>query len=325
MAKVTKTDTNVASVPVGSTPTPQPAPASVEKPATLKSLLERDDVKSKFRELLGKRSSSFVTSVLQVVASSDQLKHADPMSVMQSAAVAATLDLPLNNNLGFAYIVPYNNRQKDGSYKTVGQFQIGWKGYQQLAQRSGQFVRLNVSDVREGEIKHFDRLSGDIEFQWIQEEEVRRALPVIGYVSYFKLINGFEKSLYMTMGDLKEHAKKYSKTYQKGFGNWVDDFDSMARKTVIKLNLSRNAPLSVEMQTAINVDQAVIKDVETEDVEYIDNDVVLEQPVSLEELQVLYELKSDTLDDDEKAYADRIISNKEVNSYTKLYKHLSSK
>jgi recombination protein RecT len=236
----------------------------------IKQFFEQDNVKAKFQELMGRRSTQFITSVLQIAASNDLLKNADPVSVFNAAAVAATLDLPLNNSLGYAFIVPFNTKQKDGTYKTLAQFQLGSKGFKQLAQRSGQFLTLNDSDVREGEIEHYNRLTGEIRFNWVQDDKARQELPVIGYVSYFKLINGFEHTLYMTVEQLKQHGLKYSQTFKKGFGLWKDDFDAMARKTVIKLNLSKNAPLSVEMQTAINKDQAVINNPETEDVEYVD-------------------------------------------------------
>jgi len=237
---------------------------------SVKQFFEQDNVKSKFNELLGKRSTQFITSVLQIVASNDLLKNAEPASIFNAAAVAATLDLPLNNSLGMAYVVPFNTRQKDGTYKTLAQFQLGAKGIKQLALRSGQFLSLHDSDVREGEIKGHDRLSGKINFEWIQDDKERLAKPIIGYVSYFKLLNGFEHTMYMTVEQLKQHGLKYSQTFKKGFGLWKDDFDAMCRKTIIKLNLSKNAPLSVEMQTAVKVDQSVIKDADTEDVEYVD-------------------------------------------------------
>jgi recombination protein RecT len=237
---------------------------------SVKQFFEQDNVKSKFNELLGKRSTQFITSVLQIVASNDLLKNAEPASIFNAAAVAATLDLPLNNSLGMAFVVPFNTRQKDGTYKTLAQFQLGAKGIKQLALRSGQFLSLHDSDVREGEIKGHDRLSGKINFEWIQDDKERLAKPIIGYVSYFKLLNGFEHTMYMTVEQLKQHGLKYSQTFKKGFGLWKDDFDAMCRKTIIKLNLSKNAPLSVEMQTAVKVDQSVIKDADTEDVEYVD-------------------------------------------------------
>lgn len=241
---------------------------------TAKDFFSKDTVKNKFQELLGKRAPQFITSVLQIVASNDLLSKADPPSIYQSAAVAATLDLPLNNSLGFAYIVPFNSKQKDGSYKVQAQFQIGAKGFKQLALRTSQFLTINDTDVREGEIKSHNRLTGEIKFEWEQDEKIRLALPIVGYVSYFKLINGFEKMKYMTMEGLKAHGVKFSQTFKKGYGLWKDDFDSMARKTVTKLNLSKDAPLSIELQNAITFDQGIIKNADKNEVEYPDNDVV---------------------------------------------------
>ncbi len=244
---------------------------------TAKSLFERVDVKDKFSELLGKRAPSFITSVLQIVSSNKMLADADPTSIYQSAAVAATLDLPLNNSLGFAYIVPYNEKQPDGTYKKVAQFQIGYKGFKQLALRSGQFLTINSVDVRLGEIKNHNRLSGEMEFSWVLDEKERESLPIIGYVSFFKLMNGYEQTYFMTIEKLSSHGKKYSQTFKKGFGLWKDDFDSMCLKTVTKLNLSKNAPLSIDMQKAVIADQSIVKNNETIDVSYPDNEVDKEQ------------------------------------------------
>lgn len=294
-------------------------------PMTVKALFAKDEVKTKFQEMMGKRAASFITSVLQITSQNEMLSSADPVSIYQSAAVAATLDLPLNNNLGFAYIVPYNSKQKDGSWRVVAQFQIGAKGFKQLALRSGQFLIINDTDVREGELKHYDRLTGEIEFEWIQDVKERLSKPIIGYASYFKLLNGFEKTYYMTSDELKEHGLRFSQTFKKGFGLWKDDFDGMARKTVIKLNLSKNAPLSVEMQKAVVADQAVVKDAETEDVDYVDNDTENDVSATLEEILSLYELKKESLTKDEMEAAQRIIDGKEKESYGKLFKLLKSK
>lgn len=241
---------------------------------TAKALFNKDEVKLKFQELLGKRSTSFITSVLQIVASNDLLAKAEPNSVYHSAAVAATLDLPLNNALGFAYIVPYKHNFKVGDQwhsKVVAQFQLGYKGYKQLALRSGQFVTIHATDVRDGELKSQDRLTGKMEFEWMPEGPERDAKAIIGYVSYFELLNGFSQTFYMTYDKLMKHAKRYSQSFQNNKGPWKDDPDSMCLKTVTKLNLSKNAPLSVEMQKALVVDQAVINDADTMDVTYVDN------------------------------------------------------
>lgn len=247
-----------------------------ENALTIKNLFGRDEVRNKFQEMLGKRAPSFITSVLQIVSSNALLAKADPHSVYHSAAVAATLDLPLNNNLGFAYIVPYNQKYKDENdnwkSKQVAQFQLGYKGFKQLALRSGQFKIMHATDVRDGELKELNRQTGAMEFEWIKDEEKRSKTKIVGYLSYFELLNGYTQNFYMTIGDLEKHGKKYSQTFKNDKGLWKDDFHSMCMKTVTKLNLSKNAPLSVDMQKAITFDQAIINDSETEDVTYVDNE-----------------------------------------------------
>jgi recombination protein RecT len=234
-----------------------------EEKNPIKSLFGRDDVKSKFSELLGKRATSFITSVLQIAAQNQQLATADAVSIYQAAAVAATLDLPLNQNLGFAYIVAYFDRKAN---KQLAQFQMGYKGFIQLAQRSGQFKSIYAAPIYKGQIVSEDPLNG-FEFDFTKKSD-----ELVGYAAKFKLLNGYEATLYMTVEQLKKHGAQYSQTFKKGFGLWKDNFDAMAQKTVLKLLLSKFAPLSVEMQRAVITDQAVINNAETEDVTYIDND-----------------------------------------------------
>jgi recombination protein RecT len=219
--------------------------------------LQQDNVKRKFEELLGKRASSFLTSVLQIVSNNSYLKNASPQSIYNAACVAATLDLPINNNLGFAYIVPYG---KDA------QFQMGYRGFIQLAQRSGQFKTISATPIYQGQIVAENPLTG-YEFDFT----VSKTGSPIGYAAYFKLLNGFEKTLYMTTEELKQHGLRFSQTFKRGQGLWKDDFESMALKTVIKLLLSKFAPLSVEMQQAVITDQGVIDNPDTLEVAYSDN------------------------------------------------------
>jgi recombination protein RecT len=296
---------------------------------TTKNLFAKDEVRGKFQEMLGKRATSFITSVLQIVASNKLLAKAEPHSVYHAAAAAATLDLPLNNNLGFAYIVPYNESVKDslGQWKKVqvAQFQMGYKGFIQLAQRSGQYRLINAVDVREGELIGKNLLTGEMVFKWEQDEEKRDALPIIGYVSYFELLNGFSKIMFMSVKKLKAHAKKYSKTYQQDKGQWIDNFDGMSLKTVLKLNISKYGPLSVDMQKAITFDQGVIKDTDTMDVTYADGTGELAEDaedapeeITYEELQKLYDENFPILGAQLNKDAKRIIERKEVDSYAKL-------
>lgn len=249
---------------------------------TVKTLFSRDDIRKRFEELLGKRAPAFITSVLQAVNSSDLLKDADPVTVLNAAATAASMDLPLNQNLGFAYIVPYNVKQSDGSYRTMAQFQIGYKGFIQLAQRSRQFLTISSATVYEGQLVESNPLTG-YKFDWSVKSD-----KVIGFVAYFKLINGFEKQLYMTVEEVKAHGLKYSKAFKKGEGMWVTNLIGMAHKTVLKLLLCRFAPLSIEMQKAVITDQAIVNDIDGQDVTYADNELP-EINKELERIRLLVE------------------------------------
>jgi recombination protein RecT len=240
--------------------------------AEINALLSQDNIKNKFESLLGKRSAGFISNIIQITNSNALLKKADPVSIINAAMVSATLNLPINPNLGFAYIVPYNQSYKDddGKWqkKTIAQFQVGWKGFVQLAQRSGQFKTLSATPIYEGQIVANNPLTG-IEFDF----NVKPNGVVIGYASYFKLLNGFEKVLYMSEIEAKNHATKYSQTYKENKGNWKENFDAMALKTVIKSILSKFAPLSVDMEMAQEADQGLIKNIDGSgiDVDYVDN------------------------------------------------------
>lgn len=224
-----------------------------------KDFFSKPIMKQKLIELLGKNAQSFATSVLQVVNSNDMLKNADPQTVFSAACMAATLNLPINNNLGFAYIVPFRNNKAN---RTEAQFQLGYKGFIQLAQRSGQFKRINAcatySDDTEQTV--YERLTSLL--------PKKPTGQITGYIAYFQLLNGYEAHLAMSIEELNAHSQKYSQTAKKGFGVWKDNFDAMAQKTVIKLLLSKQAPLSIDtpLATAVQADQAVIHDVDGEQV-----------------------------------------------------------
>lgn len=225
-----------------------------QKPATLQSMVTSAGIRERFNDVLGKKAPAFISSLISVANNSDMLAKADPTTVITAGIMAATLDLPINQNLGFAYIVPFYNGKKR---ITEAQFQMGYKGYVQLAMRTGQYKTINASEIYEGEIKSRNRLTGEFELG------ERTSDKVVGYIAYFRLVNGFEKYLYMTKEEVEAHAKKYSQTYKKGFGLWSTDFDSMAIKTVLKRLLSKYGILSVEMHnmaTALSNDGAVIRD-----------------------------------------------------------------
>lgn len=244
----------------------------------IKEYFAAPSIKAKFEEMLGKRAPQFITSVLQIANSNEILKNADPASIYNAAATAATLDLPLNNNLGFAYIVPYGKQ---------AQFQMGYKGFIQLAQRSGKFKAIYATKVCEGQLAVEDPLRG-FTFDW----KAKKSDIVIGFAARFELLNGFESILYMTVDELKKHGKKYSQTFKRGSGLWETDFESMAIKTVLKQLLSKFAPLSIDMQTAVQADQAIIKqDPETEETtfEYVDNQEQEKEEKTIERYRLLIE------------------------------------
>ena len=232
----------------------------------LKTFLNSTDISKQIDEILGARKSTFVTSLIQIANSNDLLKNAEPKSVFNAGLLATSLNLPLNNSLGHAYIVPFKNNKAN---ITEAQFQIGYKGLQQLAMRTGLYLDIDAKVVYEGQYVEDNSFKG-YHFNW----KGKKSDNVVGYASYFRLKNGFESLHYMSKEDLEKHASRYSQTYKRGFGNWKDDFDKMGLKTVIKLLLnSGKAPLSVEMENAIKADQSVIDDYEngTIDISYVDN------------------------------------------------------
>lgn len=222
-----------------------PANIVPQSGGTLNRLLAVESVKHRFEEILGKKAPGFISSILSATQANQYLAACDPMSVISSAVIAASLDLPINSSLGFAHLVPYSGKC---------QFQLGWRGFVQLAARTGQYKTLNVTEVYEGEVKSSNRFTGFMEF----DEEGKKSNQVIGYVAYLEMKNGFQKWCYMTRAQMEAHGKRYSKSYETPTGKWKSDFDAMAKKTVIKMLLSKWGMMSVDIQRAIDYDQAVV-------------------------------------------------------------------
>lgn len=260
---------------------------------TLSSFLNGEQIKNKFTEILGARGTAFVASVLSVCNTNNDLKNATPESIYMAALMAATLDLPVNPNLGHAFLIPYKTKAGTPEERVECQFQISAKGFKQLAIRTGQYAKISDAIVYEGQLVKEDPLQG-FEFDWSK----KAGETVIGYVSYFKLVSGYESTFYMTKAQVNAHALKYSQTFKsktawvKATSKWTTDFDAMALKTVTKLNISKNGPLSVEMQKAMVSDQSVIKDADTLDVEYEDNKAP-ENPVIDKEIERVVMLLND--------------------------------
>ncbi len=235
---------------------------------TLQQLLSSAGIKRRFEELLENSAPSFISSILTIVRSNSKLQDCSPNSILSAAGIAAALKLPINPSLGLAHIVPY--KSKNGMQ---AQFQLGYRGYIQLAMRSGQYQTLNSGAVREGQIKEIDFVTGEI----IRGEKISD--NVVGYLAYMRLVNGFEKSLYMTTEELQAHAEKYSQSYAydlrsgKKSSVWSTNFDAMAKKTVLKKLLSNFGVISIDQQsialaTALQADQAVVME---DGFKYVDN------------------------------------------------------
>ena len=173
------------------------------------------------------------------------------MTVIQSALKAASFDLPIDQNLGYAYIVPFKNSKKnaDGTWtkRSEASFILGWKGMHQLALRTGAYKTINVTDIREGELKHYNRLTEEVEIEFEEDDDKRELLPIIGYVGYYKLVNGAEKTIYMTKKQIENHEKKNRKGDFMGKG-WRDDWDAMARKTVYRRLIGKWGVMSIDYQ-----------------------------------------------------------------------------
>ena len=220
----------------------------------MNTFLDGENMRKRFDELLGKRSSQFISSIVSLVNADVNMQQAfyeAPMTVIQSALKAATFDLPIDQNLGYAYIVPFKNSKKaaDGSWvkKMEASFILGWKGMHQLALRTGAYKTINVMDIREGELKKYNRLTEEIDIQFEDDEDKRESLPVIGYVGYYKLVNGAEKTIYMTVKQIQNHEKKFRKGENMSKG-WKDDFDAMARKTVYRRLIGKWGVMSIDYQ-----------------------------------------------------------------------------
>ena len=257
---------------------------AVKNRPTIQGTLNNELVKKKFMDVLDKGANGFIASLLSLVNETPQLQEADPKTILTAAMTAATLKLPINPNLGLAYIIPYRNHGV-----MQAQFQMGWRGFVQLAERSGQYKTINAGPVYEGQIEDIDFITGEI----IRGKKISDS--IIGYVAYIELVNGFKKMMYMTRAEAETHAMQFSQSYQsdhkynKSKSLWTTNFDAMAQKTVLKLLISKYGIMSIDMQsdamsTALAADQAVIGNDGTYD--YVENNVSAEinQHANTEEL-----------------------------------------
>ena len=240
-----------------------------EQKQTFSAFLATDAMKKKINEMVGgKDGQQFVTAIISAVSTNPQLAECENSSIVSAALLGQALKLSPSPQLGQYYIVPFNNSERGCK---VAQFQLGYKGYIQLAIRSGQYKKINVLAIKEGELIEYDPLNEEIKVNLIEDEELREQAETIGYYAMFEYMNGFRKTIYWTKQKMEAHALKYSKGYKakKGYTFWEKDFDGMAYKTMLRQLISKWGIMSVDMQTAMEKDMAVIK--ENGEYEYIDN------------------------------------------------------
>ena len=243
--------------------------AKKNQKASLSAYLTNDAVKNQINSIVGgKNGQRFIASIVSAVQATPALKECDNASIVSSALLGESLKLSPSPQLGHYYMVPFNDSKRGCK---VAQFQLGYKGYIQLAIRSGQYKKINVVAIKEGELVRFDPLNEEIEVNLIEDEEERENAKTIGYYAMFEYTNGFRKAIYWSKAKMEAHALKYSKGYKakKGYTFWEKDFDAMAFKTMLRQLISKWGIMSIDMQTAIDSDMAVINEDGTRD--YVDN------------------------------------------------------
>lgn len=226
---------------------------------TMHSLISQPAIKSRFEDILGRRAPQFISSIISIVNSDQILSQTfkdNPMSVIQVALKAAIYNLPLGTELGLAYILPFKN-YKTG--KSEAQFIIGYKGHIQLALRTRKYKRLGAVDIRQGELKSYDYLYGDAEIDWIRDPNERSKAEIIGYLAGFKTVDGFEKQLFKTVEEINAHEQK-NRRGQYQSKTWKENFDVMAKKTVLLELLKTYAPKNPEDIAASEIDDLFVEE-----------------------------------------------------------------
>ena len=250
----------------------------------LAAYLTKDAVKDQINKVVGgKDGQRFISAIVSATTTNAMLQECTNQSILSGALLGESLKLSPSPQLGHYYLVPFNDKEKG----KVAQFQLGYKGYIQLAIRSGQYKKLNVMAIKEGELESFDPLNEEIKINLrVDNWDEREGLPTIGYYAFFELVNGFRKAIYWSKGQMEAHALKYSPGYKKdkekglNYTFWSKDFDGMAYKTLLRQLISKWGIMSIDMMTAMDSDMAVINEdgsknyVETEEPIVIDATIV---------------------------------------------------
>lgn len=254
---------------------------------SLAAYLTQEAVKNQISNIVGGRSQRFISAIVSAVNTNPQLQECTNQSIVSGALLGESLNLSPSPQLGQYYLVPFNDRNKG----KVAQFQLGYKGYIQLAIRSGQYKKLNVLAIKKGELVKFDPLNEEIEVNLMQNEEERENAETVGYYAMFEYTNGFRKAIYWSKAKMEAHAMRYSMGYRakKGYTFWEKDFDAMAYKTMLRQLISKWGIMSVDMVNAFENDMAVLNEdgskfyIDTDETEEVVEEI--EEPVTEEQTE----------------------------------------
>lgn len=253
----------------------------------LTAYLTKDAVKDQISKVVGgKDGQRFISAIISATTTNPTLQDCSNQSILSAALLGESLKLSPSPQLGHYYLVPFNDNKKG----KVAQFQLGYKGYIQLAIRSGQYKKLNVMAIKEGELEYFDPLNEDIKINLkVENWDERENTPTIGYYAFFELVNGFRKAIYWSKAQMESHATKYSPGYRakKGYTFWEKDFDQMAYKTMLRQLISKWGIMSIELQTAFEGDMAVINEDGTKS--YVETDEEFIEVTATEESSTVEE------------------------------------
>lgn len=272
--EIQKTNTNVSNNKMGFT-----------------SFITSTAMTNKVNQIIGdeKKASRFISSIVSAVNTNPTLKECTNESILSGALLGESLGLPPSPQLAMYYLVPFNDKDRG----KVATFQMGWKGYYQLALRSGYYKKLNVVEIKEGELKTWNPLEEELIIDIIEDDEERESLPTIGYYAYYEYLNGFKKAIYWSKAKMEAHALKYSQGYRADkqkktqYTFWSKDFDGMAKKTMLRQLISKYGVMSIDMQSAYESDMAYIKDDGTK--VYVDNqdETIIIEPVMTDNIKTL--------------------------------------
>ena len=251
--------------------------------------LTQDAVKQQINNVIGgKDGQRFISAIVSAVNTNPALQECTNQSILSGALLGESLKLSPSPQLGHYYLVPFNDKDKG----KVAQFQLGYKGYIQLAIRSGQYKKLNVMAIKEGELEYFDPLNEDIKMNlMIDNWDAREEAQTIGYYAFFELVNGFRKAIYWSKAQMVAHALKYSPGYKKDLDKgwkytfWSKDFDGMAYKTMLRQLISKWGVMSIELQNAFEADQAVINGDGSKDYVDVDDSIIDVEPQQSESVE----------------------------------------